>query len=167
MLSDIQIAQQTEMLHIRKIAERAGVAEGVSRTVRQLQGQDRPFPLEYIESGRQACARHRHHPHSGGARARPLRPSASPMLCGASAKTASSPCASRPSARCSASRAARRAAATRRWCLWRTSTSTSPVISTPSARPTTCWPPCWTTTSIRATPCASTRAASPGSAAWT
>ena len=27
MLSDIQIAQQTEMLHIRKIAERAGVAE--------------------------------------------------------------------------------------------------------------------------------------------
>ena len=27
MLSDIQIAQQTEMWHIRKIAERAGVAE--------------------------------------------------------------------------------------------------------------------------------------------
>ena len=40
MLSDIQIAQQTEMLHIRKIAERAGVAEEYLETVRQSQSQD-------------------------------------------------------------------------------------------------------------------------------
>ena len=31
-----------------------------------------------------------------------------------------------------------------------------PVTSTPSALPTTCWPPCWTITSIRATSWAST-----------
>ena len=37
-------------------------------------------------------------------------------------------------------RAARPAAATRRSCRWRTSTSTSPATSTPSAPPTTCWP---------------------------
>ena len=38
--------------------------------------------------------------------------------------------------------------------------------STPSARPTTCWPPCWTTTSSRATPWGSTSSRSPGSAPW-
>ena len=62
----------------------------------------------------------------------------------------SSPCASRPSGRSSASRAARPAAAMRRSSRWRTSTSTSPATSTPSARPTTCWRPCWITTFIRA-----------------
>ena len=45
--------------------------------------------------------------------------------------------------------------------------STSPGTSTPSARPTTCWPPCWTTTSSRATPWASTSSRSPGNGAWT
>ena len=50
---------------------------------------------------------------------------------------------------------------------WRTSTSTSPATSMPSARPITCWPPCWTTTSSRATPWASTSNASHGSGAWT
>ena len=34
---------------------------------------------------------------------------------------------------------------------WRISTSTSPEISTPSGRPTTCWRLCWTTTSSRGT----------------
>ena len=48
--------------------------------------------------------------------------------------------------------AARRAAATPRSSRWRTSTSTSPATSTPSARRTTCSPPCSTTTSSRATP---------------
>ena len=38
---------------------------------------------------------------------------------------------------CSASRAVRPAAAGPRWCPWRTSTSTSPATSTPSARRTT------------------------------
>ena len=33
---------------------------------------------------------------------------------------------------------------------------TSPGTSTPSARPTTCWPPCWTTTFSRAMPWALT-----------
>lgn len=33
------------------------------------------------------------------------------------------------------------AAATHRWCRWRTSTSTSPATSTPSVPPTTCWRP--------------------------
>ena len=37
----------------------------------------------------------------------------------------------------------------------------------PSAQPTTCWPPCSTTTSSRATPWASTSSKSRGSAAWT
>ena len=116
MLSDIQIAQQTEMLHIRKIAERAGRGGRVSRTVRQLQGQDRPFPLEYIESGRQACAGHRHHPPLRRARARPLRPSASLTPCGASVKTASSPARAVPRSGVRRQGAVRRAAATRRWC---------------------------------------------------
>lgn len=50
-------------------------------------------------------------------------------------------CVSRLSARCSASRAALPAAAMRRSCPWRTSTSTLPATSTPSVPPTTCWPP--------------------------
>jgi len=53
------------------------------------------------------------------------------------------------------------------YSLWRTSTSTSPATSMPSVRPITCWPPCWTITSSRATPWASTSSASPGSGAWT
>ena len=52
-------------------------------------------------------------------------------------------------------------------CPWKISTCTLPAIFTPSARPTTCWRPCWTTTSSRATRWASTRAASRGSGAWT
>ena len=72
------------------------------------------------------------------------------------ARTRSLRCASPRSAPCSASRAARPAAAMRRSFPWRTSTCTSPATSTPSARPTTCWPPCWTTTSSRATRWAST-----------
>ena len=44
------------------------------------------------------------------------------------------------------------AAATPRSSRWRTSTSTSPATSTPSAQRTTCSPPCSTTTSSRATP---------------
>ena len=46
-------------------------------------------------------------------------------------------------------------------------TSTSPATSTPSASPTTCWPPSLTTTSSRATPWTSTPARSPGSGWWT
>ena len=51
------------------------------------------------------------------------------------------PCVSRPSALCSASRAARPAAAMPRSCPWRISTCTLPATSTPSAPPTTCWRP--------------------------
>jgi len=50
---------------------------------------------------------------------------------------------------------------------WKTSTSTSPAISTRSAPPTTCWRRWSTTTSIGATSSASTNAASPGGAAST
>ena len=50
------------------------------------------------------------------------------------------------------------AAAMRRWCRWRTSTSTSPATSTPSVPPTTCSRRWWTTTSTGATRPASTRA---------
>ena len=67
----------------------------------------------------------------------------------------------------SASRAAPPAAAMPRWCPWRISTSTSPATSTPSARPTTCWPPCWIITSTRATSSTLIPAGSPGAAAWT
>ena len=59
------------------------------------------------------------------------------------------------------------AADTLRWYLWRISISTLPATSTPSVRPTTCWPLCWTTTFSRATPWESTSSASPGSGAWT
>ena len=41
------------------------------------------------------------------------------------------------------------------------------TTSTPSAPPTTCSPPCWTTTSSRGTPWTSTSAALPGSGVWT
>ena len=50
----------------------------------------------------------------------------------------------------------RLAAAMPRWCLWRTSTSTSPGTSTPLAQPIICWPRCWTTTFSRAIPWALT-----------
>ena len=63
-----------------------------------------------------------------------------------------SACESPPWAPCLASRAALPAAATLRSSPWRISTYTSPATSTPSALPTTCWPPCWITTSTRATP---------------
>ena len=43
----------------------------------------------------------------------------------------------------------------------------APGTSTPSARPTTCWRRCWTTTSSRATPWASTPSGSRGGGAWT
>ena len=50
---------------------------------------------------------------------------------------------------------------------WRTSTCTSPVTSTPSALPTTCWLQCSTTISTRATLWVSTPVRSPGAAALT
>ena len=59
---------------------------------------------------------------------------------GAIGKNPSRACGRRRSGRCSGSRAAPPAAATRRSCRWRTSTSTSPATSTRSAPPTTCSP---------------------------
>ena len=44
------------------------------------------------------------------------------------------------------------AAAMPRWFRWRISTCISRGTSMPSARPTTCWPPCWTTIFSRETP---------------
>ena len=58
--------------------------------------------------------------------------------------------------RCSASKAARPAAATRRSSRWRTSTSTSPATSTRSRARTRCCRRCSTTTCTRATRSAST-----------
>ena len=58
------------------------------------------------------------------------------------------------------------AAAMPRWCLWRTSISTSPGTFTPSARPTTCWRRCWTTTSSRVTPWGSTSSGLRGGGVW-
>lgn len=52
-----------------------------------------------------------------------------------------SACVSPALAPCSASRAVLPAAATPRWCLWRTSTCTLPGTCTPLAPPTTCWLP--------------------------
>ena len=43
----------------------------------------------------------------------------------------------------------------------------SPAISTPSARPTTCWPPCWIITFSRATRWVLTPSRSHGSGRWT
>ena len=48
-------------------------------------------------------------------------------------------------------KAALQAAVTHRLFLWKTSTCTSPAICTQSAQQTTCWLLCWTTTSIRVT----------------
>ena len=55
-----------------------------------------------------------------------------------------------------------REAATHRSCPWRTSTFTLPEIFTRSARRTTSSPPCWTTTSSRATRSGSIRSRSHG-----
>ena len=62
-------------------------------------------------------------------------------MCQIGKKAMLAPARALPRARSSASRAAPPAAATRSSCPWRTSTSTSPATSTPSAWPTTCWPP--------------------------
>ena len=103
------------------------------------------------QARRQDHQRHRHHPDAArrgqdGHRHRPLR-----VHERRSASTPCSRCASPRWARSSASRAAPPAAATRSSCRWRTSTSTSPATSTPSARPTTCSPPWSTATSCTAT----------------
>ena len=58
------------------------------------------------------------------------------------------------------------AAAIPRSCPWKTSTCTSPVTCTPLRQPITSWPQPSTTTSTRATPCASMCAASSGNASW-
>ena len=62
--------------------------------------------------------------------------------------------------------AAPQAAGMHRWCPWRTSTCTSQAIFTPSARPTTCWRRCWTTTSSRVTPWGSTSSGLRGGGVW-
>ncbi len=74
-------------------------------------------------------------------KAKPPPPSAWDRPCTALAKTPSSPCGSPPWARCSGSRGAQPEAATPRWFPWRTSTSISPGICTPSPQPTTCSAP--------------------------
>ena len=56
------------------------------------------------------------------------------------------------------------AAASPRWCRWRTSICTSPATSMRSAPPTTCWRRCWTPRCCTATPTTSTPCGSPGSA---
>ncbi len=67
------------------------------------------------------------------AKARPRPRSASPTRSIKSARRRCCACASLRSAPASASRAARPAAATPRWCRWRTSTCISPATCTPSA----------------------------------
>ena len=165
MLSDIEIAQATQPEHIRAIAEKAGVAEEhlelygnyKAKVDYNLLVEDRHEPGKLVLVTAI-------NPTPAGEGKTTTTVGLADALRAPGQETRWWPCASLPSAPCSASRAALPAAATPRSFPWRTSTCTSPATSTPSARPTTCWPPCWTTTSSRATHWASTCARSPGSA---
>ena len=100
--------------------------------LRAVQGQDQPGrdrPLAGRRTRRSSASRRSRRRRR--ARARPPRPSALAQALGRLGKRAVRACASRRSGRSSASRAAPRAAATRRSCRWRTSTSTSRATSPP------------------------------------
>ena len=166
MLSDIQIAQQTEMLHIRKIAERAGVAE---EYLEQYGNYKAKIDLSLLNTSK-----------------------ADGKLVLVTAITPTPAGEGKTTTTVGLADALRRIGKNSVVAL--REPSLGPVFGVKGGAagggyaqvvpmedinlhftgdfhaigaPTTCWPPCWTTTSIRATPCASTRAASPGSAAWT
>ena len=148
MLSDIQIAQQTEMLHIRKIAERAGVAE---EYLEQYGNYKAKIDLSLLNTSK-----------------------ADGRLVLVTAITPTPAGEGKTTTTVGLADALRRIGKNSVVAL--REPSLGPVFGVKGGAagggyaqvvPTTCWPPCWTTTSIRATPCASTRAASPGSAAWT
>ena len=67
MMTDIEIAQQCAMKPITEIAVTAHVDEKIPRTVRPLQGKNRPLPSAGEQApGRQAHSGHGHHPHPAG-----------------------------------------------------------------------------------------------------
>ena len=128
MLSDIEIAQAAKMQPITEIAAKLG-----------LQGED-IIPYGHYKAKLNHLLAKADKPEGKLV----LVTAISPTPAGEGKTTTSVGLAdamSRPWAPCSASRAARPAAATPRSCPWRTSTSTLPAISTPSVPPTTCWPP--------------------------
>ena len=140
MKSDIEIAQEARMKPIAEIAASLGLADE-----------------DVIPYGRYKAKINHRLIHKAGKQGKLVLVTAiSPTPAGEGKTTTSvgladamnalgkrpcSACVSLRSAPCSASRAAQPAAAMHRWSRWRTSISTSPATSTPSARPTTCWLP--------------------------
>ena len=137
--SDIEIAQSCEMKNIREIAATAGVDEKylemygnykakVDYKLLRTRPSAQDGKLILVTAITPTPAGEGKTTTSVGSGGRPAE---------AGQEVPWSPCVSPPWALCSASRAVRPAAAGPRWCPWRTSTSTSPATSTPSARRTT------------------------------
>lgn len=164
---DLEIAQAATLRPITEIAETAGVpAEALVPYGSYKAKIDVRKMTPTGRTGLASCWSRRCHRPLPARASRPP-PSASPMRSPCRATARWSRCASPHWARSWASRAVRPAAAMPRWCRWRTSTSISPVTSTPSRSRTTPWPPWSTTTSTRAMHWASTRGGSSGTGSWT
>ena len=136
MLSDIEIAQSCTLKPIEQIARKAGIAPDLlepygrhKAKVDYIALQDKPLRGKLV-----LVTAINPTPAGEGKTTTTVGLGQAMKKIG---KTPSSPCASHLWARCSASRAARRAADMPRWCPWRTSTCTSRAICTPSPRPTT------------------------------
>lgn len=164
--SDIEIAQETPMLHIREIAKTAGVDEKYLEQYGNYKAKvdynilkdmaDKPNGKLVLVTAINPT------PAGEGKTTTTVGLADAMRRIGKNVMVALREPSSAP---CSASRAALPAAATHRSSPWRTSTCTSPVTSTPSALPTTCWLRCSITISIRAMLWALTPVRSPGAAA--
>lgn len=139
MLTDIEIAQQCNMLPITDIAAKLGIAPDELEMYGQYKAklsyglldkisQRKPGKLVLVTAITPTPP----------AKANPRPPSAWPRASPKSVRRPSSPCANLPWDPASASKAALQAAATPRSSPWKTSTCTLPAISTPSRRPICC-----------------------------
>ena len=131
--TDIEIAQETTMQPITEVAKTAGVDEKYLEQYGKYKAKVDYNILKEVQRPDGKLI---------------LVTAINPTPAGEGKTTTTVP----PWALCLVSRAALPAAAMLRSFPWKISTCTLPVTSTPLALPTTCWLPCWITTSIRATP---------------
>ena len=160
MLTDIEIAQSCEMQPIGKIAEKLNIPEEKLEPYGRYKAKVDHIASEGSPAEGQAGARHRHQPDARRRRQDHRHPSAWPTALrrtGQKRHAGAARAVAGPGVRHEGRRGGRRL------CAGRAHGGYQPALHRRHARHqlrrTTCWPPWWTTTSSRATPWASTRAA--------